>query len=95
VPDASRTVYSASPLESEPRTPAGTFLGGVVHTLPFLIADYPPAVLVAAAAVALEPVLLAYLRHCFFFTGFGRPLGAGSLAGVLIAGVSAVLGSGG
>jgi VIT1/CCC1 family predicted Fe2+/Mn2+ transporter len=74
-------------------TGLGTFLGGVLHTLPFLIPTYATAVAVAVAVVAFELVVLAYLRHRFFATGFVRSLSAVTLGGALIATVSALLGS--
>src|SRR6202051_1293039 len=40
-------------------TGVGTFIGGVFHTLPFLIASYSAAVSVAIAVVASELVILA------------------------------------
>src|SRR5215467_15281127 len=43
-------------------TGAGTFLGGILHTLPFLIPHYEAALISAIAVVALELVVLAYLR---------------------------------
>jgi hypothetical protein len=46
-------------------TGIGTFLGGALHTLPFLIPAYPLAVEVAVGVVAFELVMLAYLRHRF------------------------------
>lgn len=74
-------------------TGVGTFLGGALHTLPFLIPAYLTAVEVAAGVVAFELVLLAYLRHRFFMTGFVRSLAAVTLGGALIATVSALLGA--
>jgi hypothetical protein len=74
-------------------TGIGTFLGGALHTLPFLIPAYLTAVEVAAGVVAFELVLLAYLRHRFFMTGFMRSLAAVTLGGALIATVSALLGA--
>jgi VIT1/CCC1 family predicted Fe2+/Mn2+ transporter len=71
----------------------GTFLGGALHTLPFLIPAYLTALWLAAGVVAFELVLLAYLRHRFFRTSFVRSLGSVTLGGALIAGVSALLGS--
>jgi VIT1/CCC1 family predicted Fe2+/Mn2+ transporter len=81
-----------SPVARGAITGVGTFAGGVVHTLPFLIPTYLTAVAVAAAVVAVELVVLAYLRHRLFVTGFTRSLGAVTLAGALIASVSALLG---
>src|ERR1700751_1914439 len=40
-------------------TGGGTFLGGVFHTLPFLISSYHVAIVVAVIIVAVELVLLA------------------------------------
>src|SRR6476619_619543 len=48
----------------------GTFLGGVLHTLPFLIPQYRTAVLLALAVMAFELVALAWIRRRFFGTGF-------------------------
>jgi VIT1/CCC1 family predicted Fe2+/Mn2+ transporter len=44
-------------------TGGGTFLGGVFHTLPFLIASYHAAIVAAVAVVAVELVVLAWLRY--------------------------------
>jgi hypothetical protein len=74
-------------------TGLGTFVGGVLHTLPFLIPTYSTALAVAAVVIGFELVLLAYLRHRFFATGFARSLAAVTLGGALIVGVSAALGS--
>jgi VIT1/CCC1 family predicted Fe2+/Mn2+ transporter len=74
-------------------TGAGTFLGGILHTLPFLIPTYATAITVGAIVVGFELVLLAYLRHKFFMTGFGRSLGFVTLGGAIIVLVSVFLGS--
>jgi hypothetical protein len=44
-------------------TGVGTFVGGVFHTLPFLIADYHVAIVVAVIVVAVELVALAARRR--------------------------------
>jgi VIT1/CCC1 family predicted Fe2+/Mn2+ transporter len=82
-----------SPLVRGGITGAGTFLGGFLHTLPFLIPHYTVAVAAAAAVVAIELVVLAYLRHRFFATSFLRSLGEVTVGGVAIASISAALGS--
>jgi VIT1/CCC1 family predicted Fe2+/Mn2+ transporter len=74
-------------------TGAGTFLGGVLHTLPFLIPTYLTAITVGAVVVGFELILLAYLRHRFFETSFVRSLGFVTLGGVIIVLVSVLLGS--
>jgi VIT1/CCC1 family predicted Fe2+/Mn2+ transporter len=74
-------------------TGAGTFLGGILHTLPFLIPTYPLALVVAVAVVALELVGLAWLRWRFFHTSFLRSFATVTLAGGMIAAISAGLGA--
>src|SRR3954465_5205910 len=49
-------------------TGGGTFLGGIFHTLPFLIANYHAAIAAAVVVVAVELVVLAWLRYTFFET---------------------------
>src|SRR6201987_5355447 len=58
-------------------TGVGTFRGGVLHTLPFLIPQYRSAVLLALVAIAFELLALAWIRRRFFGTGFLRSLGSG------------------
>jgi VIT1/CCC1 family predicted Fe2+/Mn2+ transporter len=73
-------------------TGAGTFLGGVFYTLPFLIPQYRTALVVAVLVIAVELVALAWIRWRFFDTGFLRSFASVALGGVIIAGVSAGLG---
>jgi VIT1/CCC1 family predicted Fe2+/Mn2+ transporter len=75
-------------------TGVGTFIGGILHTLPFLIPDYRAAVIAAAIVVALELIGLAVLRWRFFETSFGRSLLAISIGGAVIAVVGALIGTG-
>ncbi|HVW45123.1 MAG TPA: hypothetical protein VHC18_27615 [Amycolatopsis sp.] len=74
-------------------TGAGTFLGGVLHALPFLIPQYSVALAVALVTIAVELVALAVVRWRFFGTGFARSLVAIALGGVIITSVSAALGA--
>ena len=74
-------------------TGAGTFVGGILHTLPFLIPHYQAALYSAIAVVAFGLVILAWLRWKFFQVGFIRALASVTLGGVIIAAVSAALGS--
>jgi erythrin-vacuolar iron transport family protein len=74
-------------------TGGGTFAGGVLHTLPFLIPQYRPAVLVALAATAFELLTPAWIRRRFFGTGFFSSLVSVTLAGAIIATISAALGA--
>jgi erythrin-vacuolar iron transport family protein len=74
-------------------TGLGTFLGGVVHTLPFLIPQYRAAVLLALVAMVFQLLALAWIRRRFFGTGFLRSFISITLGGVIIATVSAALGA--
>jgi VIT1/CCC1 family predicted Fe2+/Mn2+ transporter len=74
-------------------TGGGTCLGGIVHTLPFLIPQYRTALIVALVAIALELVTLAWIRARFFGTGFVQSFASVTLGGVIIVCISAALGS--
>jgi VIT1/CCC1 family predicted Fe2+/Mn2+ transporter len=74
-------------------TGGGTCLGGIVHTLPFLIPQYRTALIVALVAIALELLTLAWIRGRFFGTGFLRSFASVTLGGVIIVGLSAALGA--
>jgi VIT1/CCC1 family predicted Fe2+/Mn2+ transporter len=73
-------------------TGAGTFLGGILHTLPFLIPQFQSALVVAVLVVAFELVVLAWMRWRFFETGFLRSFLSITLGGVIIVAISAALG---
>src|SRR5690242_17342804 len=73
-------------------TGAGTFLGGILHTLPFLIPDYRTAVIAAVAVITVELAALAAIRWRFFDTGFWNSFASVALGGLIIAAVSAALG---
>jgi VIT1/CCC1 family predicted Fe2+/Mn2+ transporter len=70
----------------------GTFFGGILHTLPFLIPQYRAALLVAAVTVALELLTLASIRWRLFHAGFLGSFASVTLGGAIIAGVSTLLG---
>jgi VIT1/CCC1 family predicted Fe2+/Mn2+ transporter len=74
-------------------TGVGTFLGGILHTLPFLIPNYHAAVVAAAVVVGFELIGLAIIRWRFFDTSFLKSLLAISVGGAVIAVVGALIGS--
>jgi erythrin-vacuolar iron transport family protein len=74
-------------------TGTGTFLGGVLHTLPFLIPDFRLAVLLALAAVTFELLALAWIRRRFFGASFLSSFVSVTLGGAIIASISAALGA--
>jgi erythrin-vacuolar iron transport family protein len=74
-------------------TGCGTFLGGILHTLPFLIPQYRAAVLGALVVIAFELLTLAGIRRRFFGTGFLRSFISITLGGAVIATIGAALGA--
>jgi VIT1/CCC1 family predicted Fe2+/Mn2+ transporter len=74
-------------------TGVGTFLGGILHTLPFLIPNYHAAVVAAVIVVGFELVGLAIIRWRFFGTSFLKSLLAISFGGAVIALAGALIGS--
>jgi VIT1/CCC1 family predicted Fe2+/Mn2+ transporter len=81
-----------SPFARGAITGLGTFVGGVFHTLPFLIADYHVAIAVAIVVVAVELVVLAALRAVSFQTSFARSFVSVTVGGAIIAVLSSALG---
>jgi erythrin-vacuolar iron transport family protein len=73
-------------------TGAGTFLGGILHTLPFLIPHYRTALIVAVVVIAFELLSLSWIRSRFFGTGFLGSFVSVTLGGAIIVAISAALG---
>jgi VIT1/CCC1 family predicted Fe2+/Mn2+ transporter len=76
-------------------TGIGTFLGGIFHTLPFLIPHYRAALIAAVIVITIELLSLAWLRWRFFQTRFLASFASIALGGAIITGLSAALGSAG
>jgi len=91
--DTGELTGRGSPVMRGAITGGGTFLGGILHSLPFLISNYSVALSFAIAVVGLELLTLAFLRWKFFSDTFVRALGIVTFAGVVIAAVAAGLGS--
>jgi FtsH-binding integral membrane protein len=91
--DTGELTGRGSPAQRGAITGAGTFLGGVLHALPFLIPDYRVALAAAFVTIVVELVTLSVIRWRFFDTGFVRSFVAIALAGVIITSVSATLGA--
>ncbi|HEY2373972.1 MAG TPA: hypothetical protein VGH82_15745 [Gaiellaceae bacterium] len=91
--DTGELTGRGSPVARGAITGGGTFIGGILHSLPFLIPHYGVALSFAIAVVGLELLTLAYLRYRFFQDTFIRALAIVTFAGVVIAAVAAGLGS--
>ena len=82
-----------SPVVRGSITGVGTFVGGILHTLPFLIPSYHAAIVTAGIIVAFELVALAAIRWRFFETSFVKSLAYVTFGGAVIAVVGATIGS--
>lgn len=93
--DTGELTGRGNPLVRGGITGVGTFVGGILHTLPFLITNYHAAVVTAATVVAFELVGLAVIRWRFFETSFAKSLLNFVVGGAIIAVVGALVGSAG
>src|SRR5213592_2945523 len=91
--DTGELTGRGSPVVRGSITGVGTFIGGILHTLPFLIPHYHTAVVTAAVIVAFELIGLAALRWRFFETSFVKSLAYVTLGGTVIALVGVTIGS--
>jgi VIT1/CCC1 family predicted Fe2+/Mn2+ transporter len=91
--DTGELTGRGSPLVRGLITGVGTFIGGILHTLPFLIPEYHAAVVTAATVVGFELVGLALMRWKFFETSFVTSLLHFVVGGAVIAVVGALVGS--
>src|SRR5947208_9785747 len=73
-------------------TGAGTFLGGILHTLPFLIPQYGAALIVAVVVIAFELLTLSWIRSRFFATGFLRSFVSIAIGGAVLDAATPALG---
>lgn len=93
--DTGELTGRGNPIARGSITGVGTFAGGILHTLPFLIPQYHAALVAAAIVVGFELIALAVIRWKFFETSFTRSLLAVSFGGAVIAAVGALIGSAG
>lgn len=91
--DTGELTGRGNPLVRGGITGLGTFVGGILHSLPFLIPEYHTALVAAFIVVGCELLALAFLRYRFFKTSFATSLAAVSLAGGVIVAVSAAIGA--
>jgi hypothetical protein len=70
-----------------------TTLGGVFHSLPFLVSDVNTALVLAGIVVAVELVAISLIRKRFLSVSLRTSLVQVALGGALIVAVGVVLGS--
>jgi erythrin-vacuolar iron transport family protein len=74
-------------------TGLATFVGGTGHALPFLIDDVNQALVVAYIVVAIELLVIAFIRRRFMDVSLTRSLIQVTLGGAVVAAVGVILGS--
>jgi len=70
-----------------------TFLGGSLHTLPFLASNLHLALIIAYIVVAVELVVIAAIRHRFFRTSWGLSMVQVVGGGALVFGAALLFGN--
>jgi VIT1/CCC1 family predicted Fe2+/Mn2+ transporter len=73
-------------------TGVATFIGGSLHSLPFLIGDVSKALLVAYAVVAVELLAIAFVRKRYLKVALSQSLIQVTMAGAMVAGVGIAIG---
>lgn len=70
-----------------------TFVGGILHTLPFLISQISVALYLAYLVVGLELIAIAYIRYRYFKMGFWLSVIQVVFGGVLVFAAGLLIGS--
>src|SRR2546430_9636228 len=83
--DTGEVTGRGNPLLRGSITGAGTFLGGILHTLPFLIPQYRAAIISAIVVGGFELGTLAWLRWRYLAGSFLRAVATVPFAGRVIA----------
>jgi erythrin-vacuolar iron transport family protein len=74
-------------------TGAATTLGGVFHSLPFIITNVNQALVVAGIVVAIELVAIAWVRHRFLHVSLRSSLLVVTLGGAIVLAIGVAIGS--
>jgi hypothetical protein len=70
-----------------------TTLGGLFHTIPFLISDVHKALIVAGAVVAVELFVIAWIRNRFLHVSMRSSLLVVTVGGVIVLAIGIAIGS--
>jgi hypothetical protein len=70
-----------------------TALGGLFHTLPFIISDVHKALIVAGAVVAIELFVIAWIRNRFLEVSMRSSLLVVTVGGVIVLAIGVAIGS--
>jgi VIT1/CCC1 family predicted Fe2+/Mn2+ transporter len=91
--DSGELTGRGRPLRRGAITGGATFVGGVLHTLPFLVQHYQVALAVAMVVVAVELLAIAWIRNRFFGTPLGRSVLHVVVGGMLVVVAGVLLGA--
>jgi VIT1/CCC1 family predicted Fe2+/Mn2+ transporter len=72
-----------------------TFIGGFLHTLPFLLPNVQQALTLAYAVVGVELLVIAYIRYRYFATNFVTSVVEVVVGGALVFTAGVLIGSSG
>lgn len=70
-----------------------TFIGGILHTLPFLLANVTTALYLAYFVVGLELMVIAFIRYRFFKMNFFKSVLQVVVGGALVFAAGILIGS--
>lgn len=91
--DDGRVSGRGSPVLRGGVTGAGTMIGGMLHTLPFLLRDLRTALVWAYAVVVLELLAIAYIRFHYMRSPLGRTVVQVVVGGAVVFAVGVWLGT--
>jgi VIT1/CCC1 family predicted Fe2+/Mn2+ transporter len=91
--DTGESTGRGSPLVRGTITGGMTALGGIFHTLPFLIPDTHRALLIAGIVVAVELFVIAWVRQRFLDVSLRSSLIVVTLAGAIVLAIGIAIGS--
>ena len=72
---------------------AMTFLGGIFHTLPFLLRNFHAAIVTAFIVVGLELMVISYIRYRYLETPFWRSVGMVMVGGGMVFAAGILIGA--
>lgn len=91
--DTGATTGRGSPVVRGSITGLMTAVGGIFHTLPFLISEVHKALIVAGAVVAIELFTIAWVRFRFLEVSLRSSLLVVTLGGAIVLGIGVGIGA--
>jgi len=70
-----------------------TFLGGIFHTLPFLISNFHVAIILASIVVGLELMVISYIRYHYFQMKFWKSIAMVMVGGAMVFAAGILIGT--